>query len=564
MDVPDARSSRGEGVREVRHPGGASERFSGTEHKEDRDKHRRPGRLLAVFKGLVLLALLAATAYGMLDAGLYRDELWLPVAAGVLALLFVTLLVRGFYWDLPSVGILLVGLLAALVAVKGLSMVWTISETETIKETLRSSMYLAAFLMALAALTSGRQVGSLIDASVFMVAAVAGYGLLQKISPIEYPVRSLDGVRMDSTLQYSNTTAVILAMGVVLALARMGTLRSFVLRGLYAAVTLALFIALYLTVSRGGIGSLGIGLIVLFAITSGRLRMFADLLLLSLPGAWLWWQMQSLPGLLGTDVSPQQKIADGTLFRNDLILALIVAFVLQAAYTILMNRYDLSPVLSRRLGILVVAGGVLVVTLGAFVVVDRYGGLGQAYSTLLGSANETGNAGQRLASLDISSRGDYWRVAWEAWKERPLTGTGAGTFQYTWLEDRPGLKGVKQVHNVYLEQGTETGLFAFLALLGFVAVLVGYTGRAVWRAVSQGERRLLLAGLGSALMVYLISSAFEWHWYLPASTLFFFILAAVAVKFASREDWGAAEAPPAFSEADVGVSGADPPTQQPR
>jgi hypothetical protein len=537
-------------VREVRPPGDASERFSSMEHKADRDKHRRPGRLLAVFKGLVMLALLAATAYGMLDAGLYRDELWLPVAAGVLALLFVTLFVRGFYWDLPSVGILLVGLLAALVAVKGLSMVWTISETETIKETLRSSMYLAAFLMALAALTSGRQVGSLIDASVFMVAAVAGYGLLQKINPIEYPVRSLDGIRMDSTLQYSNTTAVILGMGVVLALARMSTLRNFLLRGLYAAVTLSLFIALYLTVSRGGIGSLGIGLIVLFIITSGRLRMFADLILLSLPGAWLWWQMQSLPGLLGTGVSRQQKIADGTLFRNDLILALIVAFVLQAAYTILMNRYELSPVLRRRLGILLVAGGVLVMVSGAFVVAERYGGPVQAYSTLLGSANETTNAGQRLSSLDISSRGDYWRVALAAWKERPLTGTGAGTFQYTWLEDRPGLKGVKQVHNVYLEQGTETGLFAFSALLGFVAVLVGYTGRAVWRSDPQGERRLLLAGLCSALIVYLVSSAFEWHWYLPASTLFFFILAAVAVKFASREDWGAAEVTTADSGAE--------------
>jgi hypothetical protein len=544
-------------VREVQPPGDASERFSGTEQKVDRDKHRRPGRLLAVFKGLVMLALLAATAYGMLDAGLYRDELWLPVAAGVLALLFVTLFVRGFYWDLPSVGILLVGLLAVLVAVKGLSMVWTISETETIKETLRSSMYLAAFLMALAALTSGRQVGSLIDASVFMVAAVAGYGLLQKISPIEYPVRSLDGIRMDSTLQYSNTTAVILAMGVVLALARLGTLRSFALRGLYAAITLSFFIALYLTVSRGGIGSVGVGLIVLFVITSGRLRMLADLLLLSLPGAWLWWQMQSLPGLLGTGVSRQQKIADGTLFRNDLIVALIVAFVLQAAYAILMNRYELSPVLRRRLGILVVAGGVLAVVSGAFVVVDGYGGPGQAYSTLLGDAKETGNAGQRLATLDISSRGDYWRVAWEAWKERPLTGTGAGTFQYTWLEDRPGFKGVKQVHNVYLEQGTETGLFAFVALLGFVVVLVGYTGRATWRSGPQGERRLLLAGLGSALMVYLVSSAFEWHWYLPASTLFFFILAAVAVKFASREDWGAAEAPTADS-------GDERPTQQSR
>src|SRR5829696_5222185 len=301
MDVPDAPSSRGsprgQGVREVQPPGDASERFSGTERKGERDKYRRPGRLLAVFKGLVMLALLSATAYGMLDGGLYTDQLWLPIAASVLGLLFVTLFVRGFYWDLPSVGILLVGLLAVLVAVKGLSMVWTISETETVKEVLRSSMYLAAFLMALAALASGRQVGSLIDASVFMVAAVAGYGLLQKISPIEYPVRSLDGIKMDPTLQYSKSTDVILGMGVVLALARMSTLRRFALRGLYAAITLSFFIALYLTVSRGGIGSLGIGLIVLFVITSGRLRMLADLLLLSLPGVWLWWQMQSLPGL---------------------------------------------------------------------------------------------------------------------------------------------------------------------------------------------------------------------------------------------------------------------------
>ncbi|CAN5685400.1 MAG: O-antigen ligase family protein [Rubrobacter sp.] len=530
-------------MREVQPPGDARERFSGAERKEDREKHRRPGRLLAVFKGLVMLVLLTVTAYGMLNAGLYRDMLWLPVAAGILVLLFVTLFVRGFYWDLPSVGILLVGLLAALVVVKGLSMVWTISETETIKEMLRSSMYLATFLMAVAALTSGRQVGPLIDVSIIIVAAVAGYGLLQKISPIEYPVRSLDGVRMDSTLEYSNTTAVILGMGVVLALARMGTLRNFVLRGLYAAITLSFLIALYLTVSRGGIGSLGIGLIVLLVLGSGRLRMLADLLLLSLPGAWLWWQMQSLPGLLGTGVLRQQKIDDGILFRNDLILALLVAFALQAAYAFLANRYELASGAKRWLGILVVAGGVIAVVLGALVVANMYGGPEQAYAALVGNANETENVGQRLVSLDISSRGDYWMVAWEAWKERPFTGTGAGTFQYTWLEDRPGFKGVKQVHNVYLEQGTETGLFAFLALLGFVTVLVGYTGRAAWRSGQQGERRLLLAGLGSTLLVYLVSSAFEWHWYLPASTLFFFLLAAVAVKFASREDWGAAEAP---------------------
>ena len=539
MDAPDARS--GEEVKEIQPPD-ARERFTGT--GREGDKHRRPGRLLAVFKGLVMLALVAATAYGMLDDGLYTDELWLPVAAGVLALLFATLFARGYYADPPPAGTLALAFLAALVAVKGLSMVWTLSETETVKETLRSSMYLAVFVMALGALTSGRQVGPLVDTSVLVVAAVAGYGLLQKISPIDYPVHSLDGVRVDSTLGYANTTAMVIGMGAVLALARMATLRNIVLRGLYAALLLSFLVALYLTVSRGGIGSLGIGMILLFVLGGSRLQMLADLVLVSLPGAWLWWRMQSLPGLLAAGVSRQEKLAAGTAFRNDLILALLAAFALQALYALLVNRYELANAARRALGAATVAGLVLSACVGAFVVAEHYGGVGAAYHALLSNADESGNVAQRLASLDIGSRGDYWRVAWEAWKEHPLTGTGAGTFQYTWLEDRPTMKGVKQVHNLYLEQGTETGVFAFLALLGFVLVLLGYTGRAAWRAGPRGERRLLLSGLVCALAVYLVSSAAEWHWYLPASTMFFFILAAVAAKFASREDWGAVEAAP--------------------
>jgi hypothetical protein len=534
MDVPDRRSPGDEEV--TRPQDDATERFSDAERADDRGKHRRPGRLLAVFEALVMLALFAITAYGMVKDGLYMDELWLPVAVVILVLLFVTLFVRGFYWDLPTVGVLLIGLLAALVAVKGLSMIWTISETETIKETLRSSVYLATFVLALAALTSGRQVGPLVDISVLVVAAVAGYGLLQKISPITYPVQSLDGVRVDSTIGYANTAALVMGMGVVLALARMGTLRNLLFRGLYAAIVLSFLIALYLTVSRGGIGSLCIGLIVCFVFGSSRLQMLANLLLLSLPGAWLLWQMRGLTAILGTGISRQQKIADGATFRNDLILALLVAFALQVLFAFLASRYEMAPAARRVLGIIVVAGGVLLALAGAFVVIS---GPGSSYGALFGNAGESGNVGQRLTSLDISSRGDYWKVALQAWKEQPLTGTGAGTFQYTWLEDRPSLKGVKQVHNLYLEQGTETGVFAFLALVGFACVLVGYVARAAWHSGPAGERRLLLAGLLSALVVYLVSSAFEWHWYLPASTLFFFVLAAIAVKFASREDWGA-------------------------
>lgn len=524
-------------MRKTETSGGQGGLFSGGGRKEAKD--RRPGRMLAVFKALVLLALLGAAAYGMVfknRGGLYDDRLWLPVAAGILGLLVVTLFVRGFYLDLPPAGVLLIALLTALVVVKGLSMVWTISETETVMELLRSSMYLAVFVMTLAALTSGRQVGPVVDVSVLMVAAVAGYGLLQKISPIEYPVTSLDTVRVDSTLGYVNTTAVILGMGVTLALARMTTLRNLAFRGLYAALALAFLVTLYLTLSRGGIGSLGIGLLVLFVLGGNRLQLLANLLLLSLPGAWLLWRMQGLEGLLGTEVSRQQKIADGLAFRNDLIVALVAAFVLQAAYAFLVSRYELTPPARRGLGLVVVAGAVLAVGASAVAFVASLGGVGQAGRAIFSNPDESGNLGQRLVSVGIGFREDYWRVAWEAWKEHPFTGTGAGTFQYTWLEDRPNLQGVKQVHNLYLEQGTETGVFAFLALLGFVVVLLGYAGRAAWRSDPSGEHRLLLAGLVSTLVIYLASSAFEWHWYMPASTLFLFILAAVAAKVASRMD----------------------------
>lgn len=531
-------------MREVERTGGVEGHPSaspGAPGRENGPKGPRPGRLLAVFKAVVVLGLMAVTAYGMLRRGIYgigEGDPWLPVAAGVFVLIAVTLFTRGFYRDVPRIGWILVALLAALASIKGLSMIWTTSETETVKELLRSSMYVGVFMLALAALTSGRQVGPLLDTAILIVTAIAGYGLLQKISPVEYPVDSIDEVRVDSTIGYANTVAVILGMGVVLALTRMTVMRNALLRGLYATLVLAFLVVLYLTVSRGGIGALGIGLVVLFFLAPNRLQMLTNLLLVAVPASWLLWQMQGLEALLLADATNAQKVADGAAFRTDLIIALAVTFVLQAGYSVLVNRYELLPAGRRTLGTLVVVGAALATGVGALLVVSHYGGLGETYRALESNPNQTQNVGERLASLSVGYRAEYWAVGWEAWKERPLTGTGAGTFQYTWLEGRSGEQGVKQVHNLFLEQGTETGLFAFVALVGFVVVLVGYVGRATLRSGVQGERRLLLAGLASALTIYLVSSVFEWHWYIPASTMFFFILAAIAVKLASREDWG--------------------------
>ena len=104
------------------------------------EKGRTAGRSLTIFKSLVLATLLAITLYGMLIRGLYNTERWLPVAAAILGLMFVVLFVVNYFADVPRIVWVLVGLLAALVAVKGLSLTWSISRTETIKELLRATI----------------------------------------------------------------------------------------------------------------------------------------------------------------------------------------------------------------------------------------------------------------------------------------------------------------------------------------------------------------------------------------------------------------------------------------
>ncbi len=500
------------------------------------EKGRTASRSLTIFKSLVLTILMVITLYGMLNRGLFGIELWLPVAVAILGVAFITLFVADYFADLPRIIWVLVGLLAVLVAVKGLSLTWSISRTETVQELLRSSMYLAAFVLAAASLSSWRLVGPFVDGMSLIAGAVAGYGVLQKVNPVEYPSNTPDGVRVGSTLDYANTVAVVLGMGIVLGLGRMTQLKNPIARGLYAALILVFGAVLYLTFSRGGMLSLAVGLVVLFAVGGRRLEMFGSLLLVSGPLLWLVWRVQGLDTFFGYVSEEAPRAADGLAFRNYLIVAVIQAFLLQAIYAFLVRRYELMPTMRRVIG----AATIVAVLAGAgtlgYVIYGEQEGSEEVLGAFARNTEGTQDVQDRLTSLSSNSRSTYWRVAWDEWKERPLMGTGAGTFQYTWLENRPRFGGVRQVHNVYLEQGTETGAVAFVALSGFAVILLAYTMWATFRASpgEVGERKVLLAGLTGAVAVYLFSSALEWHWYIPPSTIYFFILAGVAVKLATR------------------------------
>jgi O-antigen ligase len=323
-------------------------------------------------------------------------------------------------------------------------------------------------------------------------------------------------------------------MGIALGLGRMTQLRNPFSRGLYAAFILVLGVILYTTFSRGGMVALATGLVVLFAVGERRLQMFMNLLLVLGPLLWLVWSVQGLETFFESVSDESLAAADGSAFQTDLVIAVLAAFTLQLAYAFLVGRYELVPALQRVLGIAAVVAVLAGMGYVGFVVLGEQRGSGDILGAFTRDVENVEDARDRLTSIDPNSRATYWRVAWEEWKEHPLTGTGAGTFSYTWLENRPGFGGLKQVHNVFLEQGTETGVVAFLALTGFAVILTGYAGWAALRAT--GERRVLLAGLTGAVVVYLVSSALEWHWYIPASTIYFFVMAGVTVRLAARAE----------------------------
>ena len=495
------------------------------------EKERAADRNLTIFKSLVLVALMAITLYGMLNRGLFGLERWLPVAISILGLLFISLFIANYFTDVPRIAWVLVGLFAMLVTVKGLSLTWSISRADAVQELLRSSMYLATFVLAAASLSSRRLIGPFIDGMSLIAGAVAGYGVLQKTNPAEYPANSPDGVRVGSTLEYANTVAVVVGMGITLGLGRMTQLKNPIARGLYAALILVLGTILYFTFSRGGMLALGVGLVVLFVVGESRLQMFANLLLVCGPLFWLVWKAQDLDTFFRYVSDESLMAADGQAFQTDLAIAVFAAFLVQVGYSILVERYELVPKVRLALGVVAIAAVLVGAGFLGYLVVSQQIEKSGLFGAFAVGLEDTENASERLTSLSSNSRSIYWSIAWEEWKKHPLTGTGAGTFHYTWLENRPGFSGVKQVHNVYLEQGTETGVFAFLALCGFAGLLAIYTVWATWKA--SGKRRILLSGLTAAVIVYLFSSALEWHWYIPPSTLFFFILAGVTVKLAA-------------------------------
>ena len=131
-------------------------------------------------------------------------------------------------------------------------------------------------------------------------------------------------------------------------------------------------------------------------------------------------------------------------------------------------------------------------------------------------------------------RGWIWKDAITIFQKNPVFGTGLGTFEtvYPNYSARHGIpETVNQAHNDYLQILTDTGLIGGAIALWFIGVVI----YCIRRALLLREPFYSTAAVGCAAAIFsiMIHSIFDFNLQLPAISLLFLVLTATLINLTS-------------------------------
>ena len=449
-----------------------------------------PPSMLRPIAAAALLALPTVLAFargGYFDAARLRAGIAACLLAAVAAAVAPRALPRGTAGRVALAG------MAALTAWSALSLMWAPLAGPGVDDVERNVLYLAALVAAAALLTVGWTEAVLLAG----IAATALYGLSERLLPglVELERSAAAGDRLAQPLTYWNAQGALAALGLGLAAGLMaGRARAATSaagsppadapnggvaatagavatsaagsppadappgRAMAGALLPLLGLDLYLTLSRGAVGALVAGLLVLVALVPTRAALLA--VLLAAVGA-------AVPAVLAETALDGVMRADADAGAGAaMLVALVLAGAACSAAAARIPRGGGEIAFLRPLAV-----SALVVALAVTVVSVRAG------------TPSTGSG--RLVSVE-SNRYDYWRVAVATFAEHPLRGIGTGSFRVEWLLRRDREESVRDAHSLYLETAAELGLVG-LAALG--ALFGGVAAARAARAAAGRDRR---------------------------------------------------------------------------
>lgn len=533
------------------------------------DEHRRaPPARQDILPLLLTAPVLLLCGWWSVDDGGYPPPTWMVGAIVVIVLLATSVVAAGRATGLPSrAATLAVAAFAAYTAWSFASLSWADSPGVALEGSQRSLLYFACFVLFVLVPWTPRAL--LLGVGAF-VAVVTGAAVitLARLAGAEDPSPLLVEARLAAPLGYQNATAALWTMAALPALG-LAVRRQvhWLLRGPYLAAAGLLLGLAVLTQSRGWVAALPVLLVIALVTHPERWRWLAGAALLT---ASLFAVSGSLldPYAVGgagraAASSPEMRAAlDGAATNLWLVVAALLAIGTALGAVDRMKRAAQVPAgvrrASRVTGVALLASVVVAGSVGVMVATDGrpLQRLDRAWTQFSDFENTSGGpARSRFEGLG-STRYDFWRVAVQAWRERPVAGLGQDNFAQTYLVGRQSrFEEPRWTHSLPLRLLTHTGIVGF-ALFGLFLAAALWGANPFRRSCADDPRwhaASALALLPAA--VWLAHGSIDWLWEFPAlSVPALALLAAAGAVRGTAAEWEPVRARRRFVPVGVGVA----------
>jgi O-antigen ligase len=414
---------------------------------------------------------------------------------------------------IPIVALLLLAVWTAI----GFS--WTSSDERTFLELARFLHYAGVLLLIWSLVTrdnwravaAGLLVGSV---------AVSILAMASRLDPGAFPTNYIglrfDVNRLSYPFNYWNAVGAWTVMSMAMALAWSAHTRNVFIRSACLAALPIAGTAAYVTYSRAAVIDAVIAVVLVIALSRNRWVAFVHTLAAAAGSA-----------LAISVVRGHHEIveATGNKGAGSVVLALVggVAIAVAVAVVTWYAKGE-SWRLPKRPARIAVVTGILV--LAIVVPAAGHNTISARWHEFRHEANipATADPAERLAHLN-GTRYFVWRSSWEAFKDKPFKGLGAGTFEFWWNQGG-GTEFIRDAHNLYLEELGEQGIFGGLLIVTMLGGLL--FGGLKARTRLEGDDVGLQAGLLAAFGVFLFAAGVDWIWESTAVGMLGVIAGAVA------------------------------------
>ena len=439
-----------------------------------------------------------------------------------LAIVIVFGLARGT--SLTRVTIAAGSLLLALSAWTLASSLWAPSAEAAFADATRTMLYLGVYWLVVL-LAVRRDVALWCNGLAFAIVAVAAVALVSRFFPDVFSDRGLATFlpssvsRLSFPLGYWNGLGTFVALGGPLLLRVATAERSVIARSLAVAPFPLLAAVVFLTSSRGGVITALTGAVVFVVLTERRWSAIGSLTVAAAGAAAaiavLLDRDELVDGPLGTDLARSQGREAALL----LVLACAAtALVHWSASRVIGRRFRPNPWVGRVvvavLGIALLAGAL------ASHPIRRFETFKQSPA---GTETVEGRNFVRshLLSGTGNGRWQWWSAALDEWKEHPLQGQGAGSFEQWWSEHASFTYFVRDAHSLYVESLGELGVIGLGLVVALVLTGLVAGGRRAIRG--EGDVRVAAAALTATFAAYALAAGLDWMWELPAVSVVGFV-----------------------------------------